>query len=87
MIYSTFIGKAMDAHKLQSSLDNIATQYKLENASSEAKDNRIRSLEDLVIELGHDSNDIKATKKLINKMNDDIAALKKKLKLPHSEHP
>jgi len=39
-------------------------------------------LEDLVIELGHDPKDIKATEKLIKKNNDDIAALKKQLKIP-----
>lgn len=73
----------MIAHKLQISLDNITTQYKLEKASSYAKDNIIKSLEDLVIELGHDPNDVKAAEKLISKKNEDIAALRKKLKLPH----
>lgn len=34
MIYSTLKGKAMAAHKMKSSLDNITTHYKLENASS-----------------------------------------------------
>lgn len=87
MIYSTLTRKYMATHKLQSSLDNITTQYKLEKAFSQAKDNRIKSLEDLVIELGHDPNDIKATEKLIKKKNEDIVALKKQLKIPHSEHP
>ena len=36
MIYSTMTNKAMIVHKLQSSLDNITTQYKLEKASSQA---------------------------------------------------
>jgi hypothetical protein len=55
MIYSTLTGKAMAAQSCKDSLDNvITTQYKLEKASSQAKDNRIKSLEDLVIELGHD---------------------------------
>lgn len=76
MIYSTLRGKAMTAHKLQSSLDKITAQYKLEKASSQAKDNRIKSLEDLVIELGHDPDDIKAVEKLIKKKNEDIDALK-----------
>ena len=87
MIYSTMTNKDMTVHKPQSSLDNITTQYKLEKASSQAKENRIKSLEDLAIELGYNPNDVKATEKLIKKKNEDIAALKKKLKLPHSEHP
>lgn len=87
MIYSTLTGKAMTMHKLQISLDNITTQYKLEKASSQAKDNKIKPLEDLVIELVHEPNDIKAAKKLIKKKNEDIFALKNQLKFPHSENP
>lgn len=34
MIYSTLTRKAMAAHKMQDSLDNVTAQYKLENASS-----------------------------------------------------
>ena len=87
MIYSTMTNKAMSVQKLQSSLDNIATQIKLQKASSQAKDNRIKSVEYLVIEMGHDPNDIKTAEKLIKKNNDDIVALKKQLEFPHSEHP
>jgi len=68
-------------------LSNISTQYQLEKASSHAKDTRIKSLEDLVIELGHHPKDIKATEQLIKKKNDDIAALKKQLKIPQLQHP
>jgi len=77
MVYSTLIGKSMVAHRFQDSLDNVTVSYKLEKASSEAKGNRIKSLEDLVIELGHDPTDIKDAEKLIKKKNEDIAALKK----------
>lgn len=61
IIYSTLTAKDMDAYKLVDSLDNVTAQYKLERASSHAKDTRIKSLEDLVIELGQDPSDIKAT--------------------------
>ena len=44
MIYCTITGKAITTNKLQDSLDNVTTQYKLEKASSQAKDNRIKSL-------------------------------------------
>jgi len=59
-------------------LTNISAQYQLEKASSQAKGTRIKSLEDLVIELGHDPKEIKATENLIKKKNDDIFALKNK---------
>ena len=87
MIYSTLTAEAMVAYKLQDSLDNIATQFKLERASSQAKDTRIKSLEDLVIELGHGPSDVKGTEKLIKKKNEDIETLTKQLKLPHLQHP
>ena len=62
MIYSTLTAKEMATFKLKGSLDNVTAQYKLEKASSNAKDTRIKSLEDLIIELGHDPKDIKAAK-------------------------
>ena len=40
-----------------------------------------------MIELGHDPKDIKATEQLIKKKNDDIASLKRKLKIPLPQHP
>ena len=77
MIYSTLTINAMATFKLKDSLDNVTAQYKLEKASSSAKDTRIKSLEDLVIELGHDPKDIKVVEQLIKKKNEDIATLKK----------
>ena len=77
MVYSTLANKAIAAHQHQNSLNSISTQFQLEKASSQAKDTRIKSAEDLVIELGHDPMDVKAAEKLIKKKNDDIVALKK----------
>ena len=87
MGYSTLTSKAITAHQLQNSLNNISTQFQLEKASSQAKDTRIKSLEVLVIELGHDPKDVKAAKKIIKKKNDDIVAMKKKLKIHPLHHP
>jgi len=52
-------------------------QFKLEKASSQAKDTKIKSLEDLTIELGHDPKDVKVVERLRKNKNDNIAALKK----------
>ena len=82
MVYSALTNKAITAHQLQNSLNNTYAQLQLEKASSQAKDTRIKSLEDLIIELGHDPKDVKAAEKLIKKKNDDIATLKKQLKIP-----
>ena len=87
MVYSTLTSKAITAHQLENSLSNTTTQLQLERASSQAKDTRIKSLEDLVIELGHDPKDVMAAERLIKKNNDDIVVLKKQLKLPPLVHP
>lgn len=87
MVYSTLTSKAMMAHRLENSLNNTTSQLQLEKASSQAKDNRIKTLEDLIIELGHNPKDINAVEAPIKKKNEDIAALRKQLKLPPLMHP
>ena len=78
--------KVMSAQKLQNTLINVRYQLKLEKASSYAKDIRIKSLEELVIEVGYDPQNIKFAEELIKKNNVDIDALEKQLKLPPTEH-
>ena len=77
----------MAAITLQDSLNNTSTQLQIEKASSQGKDNRIKSLEDIIISLGHNPKDIKSIEALIKKKDDDIAALRNQLKLPASRHP
>jgi len=64
MVYFSLTSKAIVAHQLQHSLNNMSAQFQLEKASSQAKDTRIKSLDDLIIEMGHDHKDVKATEKL-----------------------
>ena len=87
MVYSTLADKTLLAHKLQNSLHNTTAQLELEKASSQAKDNRIMSLEDIIIELGHDPSDPKAVQALLKKKDEDIAALRKMVKIPATLHP
>lgn len=87
MVYSTLADKAMLAHKLQNSLNNTSIQLDLEKASSLEKNNRIKSLEDIIIELGHDPKDAKGIKALMKKKKEDIDAFRKQLKMPPSMHP
>jgi len=86
-VYSTLTSKAIATHQLQNSLNNISAQFQLEKSSSQAKDTRIKTLEDLIIELGHDPKDVKAAENLIKNKNDDIVSLKKQLKIPPLHHP
>lgn len=60
LIILSLTSLAMIVSKLQLSLNNMNYQLKIENMSSFAKDNRIKSLEDLVINIGHDPKDVKA---------------------------
>ena len=50
-----------------------------------AKDNRIKTLEELVLKIGYDPANIKAVEEMIKKKNADVATLRKKLKLPPTE--
>ena len=44
-------------------------------------------MEEIIIGLGHNPKDVKGIESLIKKKDDDIATLRKKLKLPASRHP
>ena len=57
----------------------------MEKISSFAKNNRIKTLEELVLKIGYDPSNIKATEELIKKKNYDIASLRKQLKLQPTE--
>ena len=87
MIYSTLTDKSLMTQNLQDSLENTNAQLQLEKASSQAKYNRIKTLEEIIIGLGHNPKDVKGIEALIKKKDDDIAALRKQLKLPASRHP
>ena len=60
---------------------------RLDKASLQAKEIRIKSLEDLVLQIGVDPSNIQVSQGLIKQKNDDITALRKQLKLPQNEHP
>jgi hypothetical protein len=57
----------------------------MEKISSFVKDNRIKTLEELVLKIGYDPSNVKAAEEMIKKKNADIASLRKQLKLPPTE--
>ena len=87
MVYASLADKTLDNYRLENSLNNTAAQLELERASSQAKDNRIRSLEDIIIEIGHDPKDIKGIQEILKLRDADMAALKKNIKMPATIHP
>jgi hypothetical protein len=87
MISHTLARVATSAAKYRTALSNAQTQLKLEKMSSFAKDNKIKTLEELVLKIGYDPVNVKAAEEMIKKKNADIAALRKQLKLPPTEDP
>jgi hypothetical protein len=84
-VFSTLAHASSTAAKLQVSLRNIHTQLKLENISSFTEDNRVKSLEDLVLKIMYDPSNVKVTEEMIKKNNVEIASLRKQLKKPPIE--
>jgi hypothetical protein len=82
MVFSTLAHASSTAAKLHVSLSNVQTQLKLEKISSFAKDNRVKSLEELVLKIAYDPSNVKAAEDMIKKKNGDIASLRKQLKFP-----
>jgi hypothetical protein len=59
MVFHTLAHASASAAKFQVSLNNAQTQLKLEKISSFAKDNIIKTLEELVLKIGYDPSNIK----------------------------
>ena len=65
----------------------MQSQLNIEKLSCLAKDNRIKTFEELVVKVGYDPTNCKAAEEIIKKKNAWISALQKKLKLPSIEDP
>ena len=87
MVYASLADETLENYKLKSSLNATASQLELEKASSQAKDNRIRSLEDIIIEIGHDPKDISGIQEILKLRDADMASMRKKIKIPATIHP
>jgi hypothetical protein len=85
-IFSTLANASTTAAKLQVSLSNVQTQLKLEKISFFAKDNKIKTLEELVLKIGYHPSNVKAVEEMLKKKNTYIASLRKQLKLPPTKY-
>jgi hypothetical protein len=77
MIFSMLENASTTTTKLQVSLNNVQTQLKLEKISSFAKDNRIKTLEELVLKIRYDPSNVKSFEEMLKNKNFDIASLRK----------
>jgi hypothetical protein len=87
MVFHTLSHTTASASKYRVALRNAQTQLKMEKISSFAKDNKIKTLEELVLKIGYDPANVKAAEEMIKNKNADIASLRKQLKLPPTEDP
>ena len=87
MLFSTMTTTAMSLSNIRNALSNVQSQLMIENLSSLAKDNKLKSLEYLVVMIGYDPKYCKAVEEILKKENADIAALRQQLKLPSTEDP
>ena len=87
MVFHTLAHASASASKFRVALNNAQTQLKLEKLSSFVKDNRIKTLEELVLKIGYDPVNVKAAEEMIKNKNAGIASLRKQLKLPPTEDP
>jgi hypothetical protein len=85
ILFSTLALASSTTAKLQVALNNAKTQLKLEKISYFAKDNRIKSLEELVVQIGYDTSNVKGEEEFLKRKNVDIASLRKQLKFPPIE--
>jgi hypothetical protein len=85
MVVSTLENASTATSILQVSLSNVQTQLKLEKISSFAKDNIIKTLEELVLKIGYYPSNVNEVKEMLKNKNDDIESLRKQLKLPPTE--
>ena len=75
MLFSTMTTTTMSLSKLKVALSNMQSQLKIEKLSCLDKDNRINTLEELVVKVGYDPNKCKETEEIIKMKNVDITTL------------
>ena len=86
VIYSDLLHATMKITKLQFLLDKMEIQLKHEKVENKANWIQIKKLEGDIIKLGTEPNNMQATKKVLEDKDNTIQMLKKKLKVPNTEH-
>ena len=86
VIYSNFLHANVKVTRLQSLVDKMEVQLKHEKVENKANLIQIKKLQRDMISLGTEPNNVKATKKLLEEKDNTIQVLKKKLKVPNTQH-
>ena len=86
VIYSDLLHATVKITRLQSLVDKMEIQLKHEKVENKANLIQIKMLQGDIISLGIEPNNMQATKNLLEEKDNTIQVLKKKLKVPNTEH-
>ena len=86
VIYSDLLHAIVKITKLQSLVDKMEVQLKHEKVENKSNLIQIKKLQGDVINLGTEPSNMEATKMLLEKKDNTIQVLKRKLKVPNVEH-
>ena len=86
IIYSYLLHAIMKINKLQALVDKMEVQLKHEKVENKANLIQIKKLQSDVIRSGSEPKNAQVTKKILEEKDNTIQELKKKLKIPNSEH-
>ena len=86
IIYSYLLHAMMKINKLQVLVDKLEVQLKHKKIESKANSIQINKLQVDVISLGDEPRSTQATRRILEEKDNTIQVLKKKLKIPSSEH-
>ena len=86
VIYSNFLDAIVKVTRLQSLVGKMEVQLKHKKVENKSNLIQIKKLQGDIIILGTEPNNVQATKKLLEEKDNTIQVLKKKLKVPNTEH-
>ena len=86
VIYSDLLHATVKVTRLQSLVDKMEIQLKHEKVENKANLIQIKKLQGDIISLGTEPNNVWAMKKFLEEKDNTIQVLKKKLKVPNTQH-
>ena len=86
VIYSDLLHATVKVTRLQSLVDKMEVQLKHEKVENKVNLIQINKLQGDIISLGTEPNNVQATNKLLEEKENTIQVLKKKLKVPNTQH-
>ena len=86
IIYSDLFHTMVKINKLQVLVDKLEVQLKHEKFENKANSIQIKKLQENIVSLGDETGNTQAIRRLLEEKDNAFQVLKKKLKIPSSEH-